>query len=222
MSITLKKFPLFRRACSLGLLSGALGLRVLAADATPDDAQARFEVDFMAELIDHHHAAVAMAELAADRAERPELLELADTLATAQAKEIKTMQGWLDEWYGETHEPEMNRRAERQVAALAELEGEEFDQAFLRALSLHHADALAMAPAGLLRAFHSDLIDLIREMVTVQSDEIALMRGWLMEWHDINEVTSRDRPDNRRWNSEGRRIPAVSRAPIIKAGPAGP
>src|SRR5690349_15708136 len=110
MSITLKKFPLFRRACSLVLLSGALGLRALAADATPNDAQARFEVDFLTEMIDHHQAAVAMAELAADRTERPELLELADTLATAQTKEIKTMQEWLDEWYGETHKPEMNRR----------------------------------------------------------------------------------------------------------------
>jgi len=123
------------------------------------------------------------------------------------------MQDWLEEWYGESHEPDLARWAEREVAALTEMEGEEFEQAFLRAMSLHHADSLGLAREGLLRAYHADLIDLIRKMGAVQADEIALMRGWLMEWHDINEVTPGDRPDNRRWDSKGPIVPAAARIP---------
>lgn len=206
MSIALHS-PLFRRACALAALSGAFALRAFAADPAPTDAQARLEVDFLTDLIDHHQAAVEMAQLVEERTERPELRELAGTLATDQAEEITTMQGWLEEWYDETHEAELDRKAERQIAALEELEGDEFEQAFLRAMSLHHADALAMAPQALLRADHTELIDFVREMVTTQADEIALMRGWLAEWHDINEVTPRDRPDNRSWHAENRRVP---------------
>lgn len=206
------KSSLRRRAFCLATLSAAIVTPVLAADPAPDDAQSRFEVDFLTDLIDHHQAAVEMAQLVEERTERPELRELAETLATDQAEEITTLQGWLEAWYGETHEAELDRRAERQIAALEELEGDEFEQAFLRAMSLHHADALAMAPDALLGAWHTELIDFIREMVTTQADEIALMRGWLAEWHDINEVTPRDRPDNRSWHAtENRRVPITVR-----------
>lgn len=197
----------FRHALRLAVMSAAFALPALAADPAPTDAQSRFEVDYLTDLIDHHQAAVEMAQLVEERTERPELREFATTLATAQEKEITAMQGWLEEWYGETHEPELDRRAERQLATLEELEGDEFEQAFLRGMSLHHADALVMAPDALLGAWHTELIDFVREMTATQADEIALMRGWLAEWHDINEVTSRDRPDNRRWSTPERRGP---------------
>lgn len=209
MFLTVPKPSFVRRAIRLTVMAVASALPMLAAEPAPTDAQARFEVDFLTEMVDHHQAAVEMAELVADRTERAELREFATTLAAAQAKEIETMQGWLEEWYGETHEPELDRKAGRQLAALAELEGDEFEQAFLRAMSLHHAGALVMGKEALLQAWHSELIDLVRGMVAMQADEIALMRGWLMEWHDINEITPRDRPDNRRWNTPGPRRPAV-------------
>lgn len=206
------KSSLRHRLLALAAVSAAVIAPVLAADPAPDDAQSRFEVDFIADLIDHHQAAVEMAQLVEERTERPELVELAATLATDQAEEITTLQGWLEEWYDETHEPELDRRAGRQLATLEELEGDDFEQAFLRALSLHQGDALVMARPGLLRAWHTELIDFIREMVATQADEIALMRGWLAEWHEINEVTPRDRPDNRSWHAEdNRRVPITVR-----------
>jgi uncharacterized protein (DUF305 family) len=199
-----------RQAHRLAALSAALALRAFAADPAPTDVQARFEVDYLTDLIDHHQAAVEMAQLAAERTERTELRELAASLVTKQTEEIGTLQEWLEEWYGETHEPALDRGAERQVEALAELEGDEFEQAFLRALSLHDADTLGRAGEGLLQAYHSELIDLIREHVATVGDEIALLRGWLLEWHEINEVTPRDRPDNRRWSTNGRRVPVIT------------
>jgi uncharacterized protein (DUF305 family) len=203
--------PTPRRLRSVGiLLSCALLTSAFAADPAPEEAQARFEVDFLTDMITHHEGAVAMAELVAERTERPELEEMAAMMATAQQEEIETMQGWLEEWYGETVDeaPELDRKTQRQVDALSELEGEEFEEAFLKAMSLHHADGIMAMNGALLRAYHSEILDLVRAMIATQADEIVLMRGWLMEWHEVNEVTPRDRPDNRRWEQRGRTIPA--------------
>jgi uncharacterized protein (DUF305 family) len=216
MSIPTQASP-FRRALSLAAMSLAFVLPAFAADLAPSEAQARFEVDYLTDLIDQRQVAVEVAQLVEERTERPELRDLADELATAQAKEITTLQGWLQDWYGEEHEPELERRAERLVATLEDLEGDEFEQAFLRALTLHDADALTVGRRGLLRAWHTELIDLTRETVATQADEIALFRGYLAEWHDINEVLPGDWPDNRKWNKAtiGPRIP-------VKAPPGGP
>jgi uncharacterized protein (DUF305 family) len=212
-----------RRFLGFGLLGWSLAARSLAADPAPVEAQARFEANFLADLIAHHQAAVAMAGLAEERAERAELKGFASLVGAGHAKEIETMQGWLEEWYGETtaddEEGVLDRKVQRQIDALAELEGDEFDEALLKALSLHHADALTLARDGLLSAYHSELVDLCRELSEAQSDEIALMRGWLMEWHEVDEVTSRDRPDNRQWNRENRREQAAVPDPIVEPRP---
>jgi uncharacterized protein (DUF305 family) len=216
-----EKIPVTRRLLNVGILWTALAARVLAADPAPETAQARLEADLLADLVAHHQAGVAMAALAEERTERAELKEFAGLVGTAQTEEIATLREWLAEWYGETpaddDEPAVDRKVQRQIDALAELEGEDFEQAFLKAMTLHHAQALDLARDGLLGAYHSELIDLCRELSEAQSDEIALMRGWLMEWHEVNEVTPRDRPDNRRWGTEGRRMPAIQ-APILRPG----
>lgn len=209
MSITTIN-SLLRPVGRLTALFVALVLPALAADPAPDDVQSRFEVDFITDLIDHHHSAAEMARLVETRTERPELREFASTLAADEAEKITTLQGWLKEWYGEDHEAELDRKEERELATLEELKGAEFEQAFLRALSLHHGETLVLARDGLLQAWHNELIDLTRETMATQSDEIALMRGWLLEWHDINSVAPSDRPDNRTWSSiSGPRVQVV-------------
>lgn len=200
--------------------------QVLAADPAPTEAQARFEADHLTDLIAHHQSAIAMTELAANRAERPELRGFAALVGRAHAKEIEILQGWLENWYGETprvgNAVLLDRKVQRQIDALTELDGKEFDEAFLKAMSLHHADALLMARDALLGAYHSELIDFSRELSEALSDEIALMRGWLQEWHEVNEVTSRDRPDNRRWHAAGKVTVSASRIPAITPRPDGP
>lgn len=200
-----------RRILGAALLGGAIATQAFGADPAPNDVQARFEVDFLTDMIAHHQGAIAMANLVAERTERAELEEMAGLVATAQETEIETMQEWLEEWYGETAdeatEPELDRKIQRQIDALAELTGAEFEEAFLKAMSLHHAEGIDLAKDALLGAYHTEIIDLSREMMAAQADEIALMRGWLMDWHEVTEVTPRDRPDNRRWSVPGPRVP---------------
>lgn len=58
-----------------------------------------FDLAFLEEMVPHHQGAIGMARLAADRAEHPELIELATAIVAGQEAEIARMTGWLAEWY---------------------------------------------------------------------------------------------------------------------------
>ena len=58
-----------------------------------------FDRAFMNNMIPHHQSAIAMAEVALEESENPEIRELAEGIIDSQRSEIEQMQGWLEEWY---------------------------------------------------------------------------------------------------------------------------
>jgi uncharacterized protein (DUF305 family) len=56
------------------------------------------DVAFAQMMIPHHEQAVVMSQLAPDRAEDEQVLELAEQIEAAQAPEIEEMTGWLEDW----------------------------------------------------------------------------------------------------------------------------
>jgi len=75
-----------------GMMQGMMGgsmQQMMGGDAT--DAM------FLKMMIPHHQMAVDMSEQALERAEHPELQELAQTIIDEQSAEITLMQGYLDE-----------------------------------------------------------------------------------------------------------------------------
>jgi uncharacterized protein (DUF305 family) len=154
------------------------------------DAQ-QFEINFLIGMIDHHYSAVKMAELCADRAEHAELLAMCDSIKTTQSAEIATMQGWLQSWYGVTHEPELHGKMRRQIEALAALEGAAFEQAFMIAMAYHHAEALSEAKDCLVMAYHPEMIGMCAMMAGMQGEEIAMLRLWLMQWYGVTDLRLR-------------------------------
>ena len=67
----------------------------------------KFEIQFMEGMIDHHAMAVHMSHLLHEQAIHPELRMLGDSIGVTQSAEITRMKGWLQQWYGRTHEPSM-------------------------------------------------------------------------------------------------------------------
>ncbi len=55
---------------------------------------------FIIMMIPHHEGAVAMADLALNRAKHPELKKLASAIKTTQTEEIQEMRTWYKQWYG--------------------------------------------------------------------------------------------------------------------------
>lgn len=57
-----------------------------------------FDAAFLQGMIPHHEDAIAMADLIAERTDRPELNQLAQAIQTTQRAEIEQFNAWLAEW----------------------------------------------------------------------------------------------------------------------------
>ncbi|PIG90583.1 DUF305 domain-containing protein [Gloeocapsopsis sp. IPPAS B-1203] len=58
-----------------------------------------FDREFIRQMIPHHRSAIMMARMVANRAERPEIRNLAQTIIQSQSAEINQMQQWYQAWY---------------------------------------------------------------------------------------------------------------------------
>ena len=61
--------------------------------------QEPFDRAFIDNMIPHHESAIAMANVALQESEDPEILKIAEDIVNAQELEISRMQAWREEWY---------------------------------------------------------------------------------------------------------------------------
>ena len=140
----------------------------------------------------HHREAIAMADLAPDRAESAEVKSLAEAISAAQGPEIETMTGFLRAWDAEVPEgmstggmggmggmdmgampgamtPEM---MDRLMAA----QGAEFDRMFLEMMTAHHNGAIEMARTEQAEGQNPQALELAATIETDQTAEVEEMR----------------------------------------------
>jgi len=87
-------------ARTIGAPLGVLALALASAACAGIRTEAPFDQQFIDMMVPHHESAIAMAEIARERAERPELRALADEIVSAQGAEIVRLTEWRAEWYG--------------------------------------------------------------------------------------------------------------------------
>ncbi len=130
-------------------LSSDEAIEIAVTSYSPDD------VVFMQDMIPHHHQAILMAELAADRTNNPDLVDLAGRINGSQQDEIEFMQTWLRERGEQVPEPTAHdamhtdhkmagMATPEQMAELANADGTDFDQLFLTLMITHHEGAVTM------------------------------------------------------------------------------
>lgn len=68
------------------------------------------------------------------------------------------------------------------VANLEDLEGEEFERAFIENMIEHHEGAIEMAELIPARTERPELVQLGEAIISAQSEEIEMMQGWLRDW----------------------------------------
>jgi uncharacterized protein (DUF305 family) len=158
-----------------------------------------FDQEFIDTMTPHHESAIEMAKLALERAEHPELKELAGQIVTTQSSEIARMQQWRRDWFGgdsspATHSPhemagmEMGPSMTSGTMDMKEMvdglrTAQPFDKAFLEEMVPHHGSAIEMAEEAQERAEHPEIRQLADEITTAQKREIATMEGWLRDWY---------------------------------------
>lgn len=169
---------------TLGLFTLLLGT-ASASQPAPDRSTAKFEVDFMTTMIDHHALAALMATTCERKAVHEDLRELCTDIRVSQTQEINLMQGGLRSWYGVRYSPHIKQDDRRRAERMAQLPPAKFEVEFMLSMNRHHSIAIQRAAVCLVRAHHNPLVDLCASIIQTQLDEIRIMQGWLCQWYGI-------------------------------------
>lgn len=60
--------------------------------------------------------------------------------------------------------------------------GDDFDKAFIDEMTVHHQGAIDMANLVLTTSQRQELLELARNIITAQSNEIVMMKEWRQNW----------------------------------------
>ena len=168
-------------------LSADEAIEIADTSHSPDDVQ------FMQDMIPHHNQAVQMAELVADRTNRPELSDIAGRINVSQRDEIEFMQQWLRERGEDVPDPSAHEAmhtthkmagmaSPEQMAELARSEGTDFDKLFLELMIRHHEGAVKMVEHLLDQpgsAYDPVLFQFTNDVTNDQTAEIERMNKLL-------------------------------------------
>jgi uncharacterized protein (DUF305 family) len=143
------------------------------------------DITFSQMMIPHHAQAVEMSDLMLAKPDLPaEVTALATKIKDAQAPEIATMTGWLEEWKVPATTDHSGHGMSGMVdaeglAQLKEAQGTEAARLFLEQMIGHHEGAIDMAQKEIGAGKHPESIQLARDIVTAQEAEIAQMKEML-------------------------------------------
>ena len=68
------------------------------------------------------------------------------------------------------------------MSGLSGKTGDDFDKAFLSEMIVHHQGAVEMAKEVLAKSKRPELIKLANDIITAQTKEIDMMKGWQNTW----------------------------------------
>jgi uncharacterized protein (DUF305 family) len=177
------------------------GARTLSAEDAIEIADTGYSTAdtlFMQDMIPHHHQAIVMAELVADRTNRQELIDVAGRINASQGDEIEFMQEWLRERGERVPDPTEHgamhtdhkmagMASPEQMAELAQAESIEFDRLFLELMIAHHEGAVTMVEELLEQpgsAYDPVLFEFTTDVTNDQTSEIERMNALLVSLSD--------------------------------------
>ena len=150
---------------------------------------------FIEQMVPHHDGAIAMANMALQKATHPEVKTLAKVIIEAQSKEIKDMQDWYKSWFGgdvkvgNTYsmmggmmsQGGMHMGGQQDLTTLEN--AADFDKAFIEEMIPHHQLAIMMAQMLQAGTNRPEMLQLAKNIITSQLEEITKMQGWYKSWY---------------------------------------
>jgi uncharacterized protein (DUF305 family) len=141
---------------------------------------------FIEMMIPHHQDAIVMAEMALQKAQHPELKELAQNIIRDQEREIKEMKIWYQQWFGKPVPPlsSQGMMGMHQVHGMMAMDldalaaAQNFDQEFIRQMIPHHQMAVMMASNLKSNTNRPEMDKLMDDIIRSQSAEIKQMKQW--------------------------------------------
>jgi uncharacterized protein (DUF305 family) len=167
--------------------------------ATVAIATPTFDQLFIDMMVPHHEGALGMARIAQQRAERPEIRQMADDILRSQDAEISRMRQWRRQWFGSDATPPMNlmpvlggsmigmNHAGQTMDMAADVDrlrlaSGPFDLAFIDAMIPHHQSAIEASRVALQQATRPEIKTLALDIIEAQQREIGQMQAWRLAW----------------------------------------
>jgi uncharacterized protein (DUF305 family) len=164
-----------------------------------ETAMMGFDQMFIDMMVPHHQGAVEMAKIAQQRAQHPEIKQMADAIISGQQEEITQMKDWKKQWFGSSDTPPMSAMpmldampgmggAGHTMDMQADVErlnnaADPFDLAFIDAMIPHHQSAIDAAQQALNQAKKPEIKDLAQKIMDAQQKEIDQMNAWRSAWY---------------------------------------
>ena len=173
-------------------LSADEAIAVAKTNYSPDD------VRFMHDMIPHHHQALEMSALVADRTNHPELIDVSGRIDASQGDEIEFMQQWLRDRDEPLPDPTAHEAMHtshkmagmatpEQMTELAAAQGAAFDRLFLKLMITHHEGAVKMVEELLEKsgsAYDPVLFEFTSDITNEQKAEIERMNELMVSLSD--------------------------------------
>ncbi|MEK7579200.1 MAG: DUF305 domain-containing protein [Patescibacteria group bacterium] len=149
---------------------------------------------FIEQMIPHHDGAIAMANLALTKATHPEIETLAKDILLAQTKENSEMRLWYRAWFGVDVSVDssammggMMSQGGMHMGGLEDVttldSATDFDKEFIEQMIPHHQMAIMMARMLESGTDRPEMLELAKNIIESQSQEIQKMQGWYQEWY---------------------------------------
>lgn len=178
-------------AIGVGILV-VLGLVYIVSMDHDDEAMSGREVDgaFVSQMVPHHEGAIEMAEVAKNKAEHPEVIQLANDIVRTQSTEIETLNEIHERLFGGTTDSQdhgdlgMDESMMGMDMDMSALEAAKpFDREFIDQMIAHHQGAIRMARVELRDGEDQEAKGLATAIVDAQVAEIEQMNRWREEWY---------------------------------------
>ncbi len=189
------------RLLALLALVAALATATVVAACGEDEETAKptgtpTDQAFLQGMVPHHMMAIDMAEMAQQKATKPEIKQLASSIVKSQGGEIEEMNTIYGKLFaGEELKPDemahekLGLTPEEAGMAMTDKEMQElmsakpFDRMFIDMMIPHHQGAIRMAREVLASGKEPEIRSLAENIVTAQSEEIEEMNAWRERWY---------------------------------------
>jgi uncharacterized protein (DUF305 family) len=185
-------------ALTLGVSLGACSTTSPASSGSSASAPStgpahnQADITFAQGMIAHHAQAIAMAKIALQRGQSPQIKDLAARIQAAQQPEIDEMKSWLESWniqVPSTDSPAVGMdhgavsampgmMSSDQMRQLGMVPTDKFDRMFLQMMIAHHKGAVTMAKSELTNGQNADARQLAQRIIDEQQREITEMEAF--------------------------------------------
>ncbi|QPM67654.1 DUF305 domain-containing protein [Atribacter laminatus] len=138
-------------------------------------------VKFLSMMIAHHEGAVEMSQYVIPLAKDPQVLSWAESIINNQKEEIALMKSWITEWVANDTSAQTTMAHEMETMLKLLQEATNPERAFVELMVDHHLSAIEMAIPILMQGEDPKLLNLARDIIATQTEEIYQFRLWLIK-----------------------------------------